>query len=278
MTTTTQEIKVVASAVDRATTKAPFYMEVAIMTWRDLLTTLRTPSAILPSIFINVFFLIIYKSTLGRSAEFLPGLEGKDYLGFILPLSVISASLGGAGLTGQNLVRDIESGYFNKLLLTPVSRGALVLGPILSGAVFLAFQAVMVIALGLLMGLNPATGILGLAALVGLAVLTGMGLAGYIVGLALRTGNSGAVQGGSFLFFPLTFLTASYVPLDLLDGWLKTAAQINPITYSIEAGRSLMLNGWEGDTLLKGIIACSLLAIVTFTFAMLSLKARTARS
>lgn len=277
MTTTTQEMKAI-TAVNHDAGKAPFYKEVAIMTWRDLITTLRTPSAILPSIFINVFFLIINHATFGRSAGFLPELAGKDYLGFILPLSVISASLGGAGITGQNLVRDIESGYFNKLLLTPVSRVAIVLGPILSGAVFLAFQALIVIGLGLAMGLSVETGVLGVLALVGVAVLTGMGLSGYIVGLALRTGNSGAVQAGSFLFFPLTFITASYVPLDLLDGWLKTAARINPITYSIEAGRSLMLTGWEGDTLAKGILACGILAALTFAYAMSSLKARTARS
>lgn len=277
MTTATSEMKAV-SVVDHSTDKAPFYMEVAIMTWRYLVTSLRTPSAVLPPIFINVFFLIIYKSTLGKSADFLPGLEGKNYLGFILPLSVMSASLSGAGLIGQNLVRDIESGYFNKLLLTPISRGALLLGPILSGAIFLALQTALVIGLGLLMGLHSETGILGLAALVALSVLTGMGLAGYIVGLALRTGNSGAVQSGGFLFFPLTFMTSSYVPLDLLDGWLKTVARLNPITYSIEAGRSLMLDGWEGDVLLKGVVACSLVAIVTYAYALASLKARTARS
>lgn len=275
MTTTTIENKTISSA--RPAHKSSFLTEVLAMTRRDILVTTRAPFEFFSAVFINVFFLIIYKSTLGNSAEFLPGLEGKSYLGFILPLSVISAALVGASSAGQNIVRDIESGYFDKLLLTPISRGALVLGPMFAGSVFLAIQSLLVIGLGIVMGLDPHTGPLGVLALVGLSVLTGMSFAGFMIGVALRTGNAGAVQGASFLFFPLTFITASYVPLELLDGWLKTAARINPITYSIEAGRALMLTGWDGDALAKGLLACLVLTTVTYAFALVSLKARTAR-
>ena len=137
--------------------RAPFLKQVMLVTNRNILTIVRTPLALFPPLLISLFFLVIYESTLGGAADFLPGISG-SYIGFIMPLSIISASLAGAGIAGQNLVRDVETGYFDKLLLTPVSRGALVLGPILAGALVLGLQAALVIAVGLLMGLQPATG------------------------------------------------------------------------------------------------------------------------
>ncbi|MDZ7260734.1 MAG: ABC transporter permease [candidate division KSB1 bacterium] len=103
-------------------------------------------------------------------------------------------------------MRDIEKGYFDKLLLTPVSRSALLLGPILAGAVILGLQASIVTGVGLAMGLQPATGLPGLLAVIGMAVLLGTGFAGFTVSAALGSGNAAATQGASFIFFPLTFL------------------------------------------------------------------------
>ncbi|GAB4572947.1 MAG: ABC transporter permease [Anaerolineae bacterium] len=271
-----------------STTRAPLGLRVArprfallrhtlMLTWRYLVTIFRTPEAIIPPIGISIFFLIIYQSTLGGAARFLPGLAGKSYLGFILPLSIVSASLSGAGIAAQNLVRDLESGYFDKLLLTPVSRTALLLGPILSGAVILGLQTSIVIGIGLLLGLEPATGLPGLLAVIGLSVLLGTGFAGFTVSAALGSGSAAATQGASFVFFPLTFLTASFVPLDLLSGWLKTAATLNPITYVLEAMRGLMLNGWEGPALLQGVLACLALAVAMYALAGFALRTRTRR-
>lgn len=254
-----------------------FFRHLIMLTWRNLVTIFRTPEAIIPPIGISIFFLVIYESTLGGAAGFLPGLAGKSYLGFILPLSIVSASLSGAGIAAQNLVRDLESGYFDKLLLTPVSRAALLLGPIMAGAVILGIQASIVVGVGLLLGLDPATGLPGILAMIGLSILLGTGFAGFTVSAALGSGSAAATQGASFIFFPLTFLTASFVPLNLLSGWLKTAATINPITYVLEAMRSLMLNGWESDVLAQGIIACLLLAVAMYALAGFALRTRTRR-
>ncbi|NPV67251.1 MAG: ABC transporter permease [Anaerolineae bacterium] len=259
------------------TPRLPLLRQIALLAWRNLVTISRTPEAILPPVAISVFFLVIYQSTLGGAASFLPGLAGKSYLGFILPLSIISSSLAGAGIAAQNLVRDLSSGYFDKLLLTPVSRAALVLGPILAGAVILGLQASIVITVGLLLGLQPATGLPGLLAVIGLAVLLGTGFAGFTVSAALGSGSAAATQGAGFIFFPLTFLTASFVPLALLSGWLRTAAELNPITYVLEAMRSLLLTGWDGELLLKGVAATLILATAMYALAGFALRTRTRR-
>lgn len=255
----------------------PFVLQVTTLTWRYLVTVFRTPAAVIPGLLISVFFLLVYQSTLGGASNFLPGLAGKSYLGFILPLSVVSAALSGAGVAGQAIVRDIASGYFDKLMLTPISRVALLLGSILAGAVILGLQAVLVTAVGILMGLRPATGPLGVLAIIGIALLLGTGFASFTVGVGLRSGNPAATQGASFLFFPLSFLTATFVPLELLSGWIKVAAQINPITYILEAMRAILNDGWQGDVILRGILSCVVLGVLTFAFAMASLRARTRR-
>lgn len=244
---------------------------------RNLVTIFRTPEAIMPPIAISIFFLIIYKSTLGRAAGFIPDIGG-SYLGFILPLSIVSASLSGAGIAAQNLVRDIERGYFDKLLLTPVSRTALLLGPILAGALILGLQASIVLGVALLMGLDPVTGLPGLFAVIALAVLLGTGFAGFTVSAALGSGSAAATQGASFIFFPLTFLAPTFVPLELLDGWLKTAAQLNPITYVLEAMRSLINSGWDGTALWNGVLACLILAVAMYALAVYALRVRTRRT
>lgn len=252
--------------------------EIALLTWRNLVTIFRTPQAIIPPLIISVFFLVIYESTLGEAAGFLPGLSDNSYLGFILPLSIVSASLSGSGIAAQNLVRDIENGYFDKLLLTPVSRSALLLGPIIAGAAILGLQSAIVIGVALLMGLDSATGLPGLLTVVGLGVLLGLGFAGFTVSAALGSGSAAVTQAASFLFFPLTFLTASFVPLDLLSGWLATAARINPITYVLEAMRSVLNNGWDAAAILPGVIACLVLGVAMFGLAVFALRVRTRRS
>jgi ABC-2 type transport system permease protein len=252
-------------------------VDVYLLVVRSLTTLLRTPEALLPPLAISIFFLVIYQSTLGKASSFIPGIGG-SYLGFILPLSIVSGSLSGSGIAAQNLVRDIERGYFDKLLLTPVRRAALLLAPILAGAVILGVQAAVVVAVGLLLGLHPATGFLGLLVVIGFGVLLGMGFAGFTVSAALGSGSAAATQGASFLFFPLTFLAPTFVPLALLSGWLAVVAKLNPITYVLEAMRSLLNTGWDAQAIGTSILACLLLAAAMYALAAFALSVRTRRS
>jgi ABC-2 type transport system permease protein len=253
-----------------------FLGEILMLVVRSLTTLMRTPEALLPPVAISIFFLVIYQSTLGKAADFIPGIGG-SYLGFILPLSIVSGSLSGSGIAAQNLVRDIERGYFDKLLLTPVRRAALLLAPILAGAVILGIQSTIVVSVGLLLGLKPATGILGLLVVIGLGVLLGLGFAGFTVSAALGSGSAAATQGASFLFFPLTFLAPTFVPMSLLSGWLEVAAKINPITYVLEAMRALLNTGWDGQAIGTSILACLILAVIMYALAAFALRVRTRR-
>jgi len=241
---------------------------------RSLRNTLRVPAAVIPSIAISVFFLIVYNSGLS-SVSNLPGFTG-SYLGFILPVSIVSAAVGGAGFAGQSIIRDLESGYFVKLLLTPARRLALIWGPMFAGAIILVVQVLLIVTLGLIMGLESASGLAGLVAVVFFAFLWGMAFAGYAVFVALRTKNAAAAQAATFAFFPLIFLSTTFVPKEFISaGWLKVAATINPTTYVFDAMRSLLLNGWEARPLLLGLAVVLGLATLTGSLALVQARKAT---
>jgi ABC-2 type transport system permease protein len=247
--------------------------DILLLVQRSIRNALRVPAAIIPSIAISVFFLFVYDAGLSSVGK-LPGFQG-SYLGFILPVAIVSGAIGGAGLSGQALIRDIESGFFTKVLLTPARRLAIVWGPMVASAVFLMVQVVLIIALALILGLDPATGILGLALVVGYAFLWGMAFAGYAAFIALRTKNAAAAEAATFAFFPLIFLSTTFVPKEYIDAaWLRFAATINPTTYVFEAMRALLNDGWQARPLLLGLVVT--LAFATFTGALALWEARRA--
>jgi ABC-2 type transport system permease protein len=239
---------------------------------RSLLTTLRNPFTFIPNLIISMFFLLVYQGGLSGISS-LPAFAGASYLGFILPVSIVSGAIGGSGGAGQALVTDIEKGYFARLLLTPVSRLAIVLGPILAGMVQLLAQTVLILLVGLALGLQIAAGFGGALIVILLAAGFGLGFAGYSVGFALRTKNAQAAQAGTFIFFPLIFLSSTFVPLELIEAnWLKVAASINPTTYIFEGMRSVLNVGWEATPLIQALIAITILCSITITFATISAK------
>jgi ABC-2 type transport system permease protein len=238
-----------------------------VMIKRSLIGYLRQPAAIIPSFAISVFFLFVYNAGLSSVAD-LPGFTG-SYLAFIIPVSIASGAIGGAGLAGQALIRDIDSGYFTKLLLTPTRRLALIWGPMIAGAVILVAQVVLILVLGVLMGLRSATGVPGLVLVLGYAFLWGMAFAGYAVFIALRTKNASATQGATLIFFPLIFLSTTFVPMEYITtGWLKVAATINPTTYVFAAMRSLLNDGWRAGPLLVGLAVVAAFATATGALAL----------
>lgn len=236
--------------------------DILLLVVRSLRNALRVPAAIVPSIAISVFFLFVYNAGLSPVAD-LPGFRG-SYLGFILPVAIVSGAVSGAGLAGQGLIRDLESGFFTKVLLTPASRLAIVWGPMVASAVLLVVQVTLIIVIGLVLGLDPVTGLPGLLAVVGYAFVWGMAFAGYAAFMALRTKNSAAAEAATFAFFPLIFLSTTFVPKEYIEAeWLKVAATINPTTYVFEAMRALLNSGWEARPLLQGLAAT--LGFASFT-------------
>lgn len=254
-----------------------FFYHTWLFTKRSLINTLRNPFAFIPNMIISLFFLVVYQAGLSGISK-MPAFGGASYLAFILPVSIVSGAIGGAGGAGQSLITDLENGYFSRLLLTPASRLAIVLGPIIAGMLQLLAQTILIVLIGFLMGLHVKTGFLGVVVVLLLAVGWGLAFAGYSVGFALRTKNAQAAQAGTFIFFPLLFLSTTFVPYDLIQaGWLKVAALINPTTYVFDGMRAVMIHGWGGNDLWKAFLVIILFCVLTISFAAFSARQAVSR-
>jgi ABC-2 type transport system permease protein len=229
----------------------------------------RTPEALLPTLFIPLFFLVV---NVGQAAKIFPGsstqfLHGQGYGAFQLPSSLLlAASFGTAALF---LVEDIEGGYFDKLRAAPVSRASLVLGRLIAEAVKAVLISAAIVLLGIVFGISIASGVLGFILLVGLTALWSCVFVGFMQLIALTTRSAAATNSGGLIFFPLLFLTPNFVPRDLLTRPMEIAASINPVTYVMEAMRSLILQDLVWSKIWPGFLVVAVAGAI-----MLALNVR----
>ncbi|MEM7340941.1 MAG: ABC transporter permease [Actinomycetota bacterium] len=247
-----------------------FFGDLTTVAKRAIRSMLREPEFLAPALIVPMFFYAVNIGALQDVAESFG--EGLDFKAFQLPVAIIFAV---TGVSRANVVvTDIQTGYLDKLLITPVRRVALLLGMMVADLVLVVFLAMLVSGVGFLVGVRFATGFLGW--LVFLALTAGWGLAftGFPYTVALRTGNPAAVNSAFLIFFPFAFLTSAFLPLEALTSWLRTIAQFNPVTYLLEGLRSLIMEGWVAEDLLRAVAAVGGLAIITFTLAFTSLNKR----
>jgi ABC-2 type transport system permease protein len=240
---------------------------------RALREGIRTPEAIVPTLFIPLFFLIV---NVGQAARIFPGsttdfLHGQGYGAFQLPSSMLLAASFGTG--ALFLVEEIEGGYFDKLRATPVPRSAIVLGRLVAEGVKTVLIAALIVLLGLVFGITIASGVLGFVLLVLLTALWGVVYAGYMQIIALKTRSAAATNSAGLIFFPLLFLTPNFVPRDLLTRPMEIAATINPVTYVMEAMRSLILVDLAWETIGLGFLVVAVAGAI-----MIALSIRVVRN
>jgi ABC-2 type transport system permease protein len=185
----------------------------------------------------------------------LPGFPAESYTAFVFAAPFIQGTLLAAIITATLLARDIETGFLDRLLLTPAHGLAIVVGHLAGTAALASLQAAVFLAIGLLVfGVHIEAGIPGALAIVAFSVLISIGLGGIGVFVALRTGSAEAVQGLFPMMFALMFLSSLTLPRELIEvDWFRAVATVNPISYLIEAIRSLIVVGWDAEALGRGL-------------------------
>ncbi len=247
-----------------------FFGDVSTVARRALRSLLREPEAIIPALTIPVFFYAVNIGALQDVAEAAPG--NLDYKAFQLPVAIIFAV---TGVSRANLVvTDIQSGYLDKMLITPVRRAALLLGMMVADLTLVLGLSSLVAILGFIVGVRFESGPLGVVVFLLLSALWGLAFTGFPYTVALRTGNPAAVNSAFLIFFPFAFLTSSFLPLEALTSWLRTIATYNPVTYLLEGLRSLISEGWVAEDLAKAFGAVIVIAMITFTMAFQALNKR----
>jgi ABC-2 type transport system permease protein len=229
---------------------------------RALREAVRQPDALFMTMFIPLFFLVV---NTGQAAEIFPSgstefLQGQGYGAFQLPITLLLAA--SFGMAAVFLVEEIEGGYFDKLRAIPIPRYSIVLGRLVAEAAKGVLLSTLIVLLALPFGISIASGPLGFILLILLSALWGVVYAGFMQLIALKTRNAAAVNSGGLIFFPLLFLTPNFVPRDLLTEPMEVAATANPVTYLMEALRSLILDDLDWDKILPGFGVVAALGVV----------------
>jgi ABC-2 type transport system permease protein len=229
---------------------------------RSLREALRQPDALLMTMFIPIFFLVV---NTGQAAELFPSestdfLKGQGYGAFQLPITLLLAA--SFGMAALFLVEEIEGGYFDKLRAIPVPRYSIVLGRLVAEGGKCIVLSTVIVLLALPFGISIASGVAGFVLLVLLSALWGVVYAGFMQLIALKTRSAAATNSGGLIFFPLLFLTPNFVPRDLLTEPMEIAATLNPVTYLMEALRSLILDDLDWGAILPGFGVVLALGVV----------------
>jgi ABC-2 type transport system permease protein len=252
---------------------AGFVHDVTAIAGRALRAVPRDLEAVIPPIFIALFFFIVNVGTLQDLTE--NNIPGFDFKAFQMPTAIL------LGVTGVSrapaLVLDVQDGYFDRLLMTPVRRFAILLGHMVADVAVACGLTVPILALGFALGVRFETGPLGVPVFIMLAGIWSLAFAGFGYAIALKTGNPAAVNSSFLLFFPFLFLTSSYVPREQLTGWLETVATWNPVTYLLEGLRSLVTSGWEWAELGKAVLAVAIVGSISMSLCFAALRGRIKR-
>jgi ABC-2 type transport system permease protein len=252
--------------------------QVGALARRSIVRTLRQPAAIVFPLIFPMMLLLVNSGGLDASTK-LPGFPTDSFLAFALAVPFIQGALFSTMNAGTDLARDIQTGFLNRLSLSPMRSVALLAGQ-LGGVVLTGLiQAVFYLGVGLVIGVRLESGVAGAIVLLFLATLIALAFGSLGAFAALRTGSGEAVQGLFPVLFVFLFISSMNLPRNLIEiDWFRTVATVNPVSYLIEGVRSLIIVGWDAQALALAFGIASVIAIVGLTAASWALGERLTRT
>jgi ABC-2 type transport system permease protein len=252
--------------------QAGFLADLSTVARRALQGMVRDKEAVIPPLIIGAFFFVVNVGTLQKLGEQFANTG--NYKAFQLPPAVIFAVTGLS--RAGSLVADIQSGYFDRMLATPIKRITLLLGLMMADFVLACALTIPILVVAALFGVSFVTGPLGIVAFIILTGLWGLAFTGFSYAIALKTANPAAVNSAFLIFFPFAFITTTTVPKEAMTGWLQTLVTLNPVTYLLEGMRSLITEGWSTKLFGTGLAIAGVFTI-GFGLAFLALRGRVSR-
>lgn len=252
--------------------------QVFLIARRSVVRTLRQPANVVFPLLFPLLLLAVNAGGLDAATR-LPGFPTDSFVAFALAIPFIQGALFATMNAGTDLARDIQSGFLNRLSLTPM-RGIALLAGQLGGVVTMGLvQALVYLAVGTAVGVRLESGVLGALTLIGFTALISVGFGALGAYAALRTGSGEAVQSLFPVFFVFLFLSSMNMPRNLMEiDWFRIAATANPISYLVECVRSLIIAGWDGEALALGFGIAAVITVLALVLAGSALRTRLARS
>jgi ABC-2 type transport system permease protein len=245
---------------------------------RSVVRTMRQPANWITPMIFPLALMAVNTGGLDAATS-IPGFPSDSFLAFFLAFPFIQGALFATVNAGVDLARDIQTGFLNRLSLTPMRGAALLVGH-LGGVIAMGLvQALWYLAVGLAVGVRIQSGLLGALVVLLLSVLIVLAFGSFGALAALTAGSTEAVHSLFPVFFVFLFLSSMNLPRNLIETrWFQIAASVNPVSYLIEAIRSLVILGWDGQALALGFAISAGLAIVGLSLSSLALRERMART
>jgi len=236
------------------------------LTVRATLATARNPANWMPGLIFPMVMAAVYAAQFADATDLPAFPEVDSFLQFILPSAILQGIAFNSANAGSDMAIDIETGFFDRLVSSPVARQSILIGRVGGAAASAAFQAVVLMIVFLAFGAPVKSGIGGAVALVIISVLLAIALAGFGLVVALRTGSAEATQAMFPLIFVAVFVSSAFFPTELMRGWYQEVAEANPFTLIIDPTRELVITGWDwsafgqavGITLLVAVFSLGL--------------------
>jgi ABC-2 type transport system permease protein len=239
---------------------------------RSLTRTLRQPALIVPS-FVFPLFMLAVVSAGGSDVTSIKGFPTDSYLTFMLGAMMVQGASGAATMAGTTLGNDISTGFLNRLALTPMRASTLIVANLAGVAVISVVQATTYMLVGLAAGASVKAGVAGALALIGVSLLIVLAFGAIGSLAAVMAGSGEQIQGLVAVVLAMLFMSSMLMPRNLIEeDWFKAIATYNPLSYLVEATRSLLISGWDGEALAVGCGLAVFLAVGALAAAIARLK------
>jgi ABC-2 type transport system permease protein len=195
----------------------------------------RVPGAALPGVIAPTIFLVGMSGVFGEAAR-LPGFDATDFRTFVVPVGLLQGAAFTGAATGVNLARDIERGWFDRLMVCPAPRTTILFGIVGSAALRALLPSTFLLVVAFALGVGfPGVGALALDTVLVMGLATAVAFYAVLVALRFRTQQAAPLMQSAG--FVAVLFTTAYAPLDLLAGWLRVIATVNPVTLVLEGVR-----------------------------------------
>ena len=253
---------------------APHYLALGR---RAIVNTVRQPTSIVPAMLFPLLFMAMSSAALERSTN-LPGFPEVDsFLQFLIVTTIVQGSMFGSIAAGADMATDIEGGFFERLLASPVSRTSILVGRVMSSLVLGFAQAWLFFLIAIVFGMSNEGGVAGMALVAVATSILAAGVGAVSVAFALRTGSTEAVQGSFPMLFAMLFLSSAFFPRNLMNGWFEGVATVNPLSHLIEGLRTQVIEGIDLSAFGVALAVAAAMFVAGIGLANLALRGRLAQ-